>query len=51
MEGAIRQREIGEEQLKDPNANREEALRLIERAKTRLEVASRNDSSILNMIP
>ena len=31
--------------------SRIEALRLIERAKTRLEVAGRHDSSILNMIP
>jgi F-type H+-transporting ATPase subunit epsilon len=51
VEGAKRQRQMGEEQLKDPNSNQEEALRLIERAKTRLEVAGRHDSSILNMIP
>jgi len=51
IEVAKRQQQMGEEQLKDPNANREEALRLIERAKTRLEVAGRNDSSMLNMIP
>ena len=51
IEVARRQQEMGEEQLKDPNANKEEALRLIERAKTRLEVASRDDSSMLNMIP
>ena len=51
VEGAKRQREMGEEQLKDPNSNKEEALRLIERAKTRLEVAGRHDSSILNMVP
>ena len=43
--------ERAEKQLKDPNANQEEALRLIERAKTRLEVAGRHDSSILNMVP
>jgi F-type H+-transporting ATPase subunit epsilon len=51
VEVAKRQRQMAEEQLKDPNANQEEALRLIERAKTRLEVAGRQDSSILNMIP
>ena len=48
---AKRQQQMAEEQLKDPNANREEALRLIERAKTRLEVAGRHDSSMLNMVP
>ncbi|HWC18693.1 MAG TPA: F0F1 ATP synthase subunit epsilon [Terriglobales bacterium] len=51
IEVAKRQQEMGEEQLKDPNANKEEALRLIQRAKTRLEVASRDDASMLNMIP
>jgi len=51
VEVAKRQQQIAEEQLKDPNANREEALRLIERAKTRLEVAGRHDSSMLNMVP
>lgn len=51
VEVAKRQQQMAEDQLKDPNANREEALRLIERAKTRLEVAGRNDSSILNMVP
>jgi F-type H+-transporting ATPase subunit epsilon len=51
VEVAKRQRQMAEEQLKDPNANQEEALRLIERAKTRIEVAGRHDSSILNMIP
>jgi len=51
VEVAKRQRRMGEEQLKDPNANKEEALRLIERAKTRLEVAGRHDTSILNMVP
>ena len=51
VEVAKRQVQMGEEQLRDPNANREEALRLIERAKTRLEVAGRHDSSMLNMVP
>jgi F-type H+-transporting ATPase subunit epsilon len=51
VEVAKRQRKMAEEQLKDPNANQEEALRLIERAKTRIEVAGRHDSSMLNMIP
>jgi F-type H+-transporting ATPase subunit epsilon len=51
VEAAKRQRQMAEEQLKDPNANQDEAFRLIERAKTRLEVAGRHDSSILNMIP
>jgi F-type H+-transporting ATPase subunit epsilon len=51
VEVAKRQRQMAEEQLKDPNANQEEALRLIERAKTRIEVAGRHDSSMLNMIP
>jgi F-type H+-transporting ATPase subunit epsilon len=51
IEGAKRQRQMAEEQLKDPNANQEEALRLVQRAKTRLEVAGRDDSSILNMVP
>jgi F-type H+-transporting ATPase subunit epsilon len=51
VEGAKRQEQMGEEQLKDPNANKEEALRLIERAKTRIKVAGRQDSSILNLIP
>jgi F-type H+-transporting ATPase subunit epsilon len=51
VEVAKRQQQMAEEQLKDPNANREEALRLIERAKTRLEVAGRHDSSMLNMVP
>ena len=51
VEVARRQQQMAEEQLKDPNANQEEALRLVERAKTRLEVAGRHDSSILNMIP
>ena len=51
VEAAKRQRQMAEEQLKNPNANQEEALRLIERAKTRLEVAGRHDSSILNMVP
>jgi F-type H+-transporting ATPase subunit epsilon len=51
VEVARRQQKMAEEQLKDPNANQEEALRLIERAKTRIEVAGRHDSSILNMIP
>jgi F-type H+-transporting ATPase subunit epsilon len=51
VEVARRQQQMAEEQLKDPNANQEEALRLVERAKTRLEVAGRQDSSILNMIP
>jgi F-type H+-transporting ATPase subunit epsilon len=51
VEVAKRQRQMGEEQLSDPNANKEEALRLIERARTRLEVAGRHDSSILNMVP
>ena len=51
VEGAKRQRQMGEEQLKNPEANQEEALRLIERANTRLEVAGRHDNSMLNMIP
>jgi F-type H+-transporting ATPase subunit epsilon len=51
VEVARRQRQMAEEQLKDPKANQEEALRLIERAKTRIEVAGRHDSSMLNMIP
>jgi len=51
VEVAKRQRQMAEEQLKDPNANQEEALRLIERAKTRIEVAGRHDTSMLNMIP
>jgi len=51
VEVAKRQQQMAEEQLKDPNANQEEALRLIERAKTRLEVAGRHDSSMLNMVP
>lgn len=51
VEVAKRQRQMAEEQLKNPAANQEEALRLIERAKTRLEVARRNDNSLLNMIP
>ncbi|HVH89202.1 MAG TPA: F0F1 ATP synthase subunit epsilon [Terriglobales bacterium] len=51
VEVAKRQQQMAEEQLKDPNANKEEALRLIERAKTRLEVAGRHDSSMLNMVP
>jgi len=51
VEVAKRQRQMAEEQLKNPEANQEEALRLIERAKTRLEVAGRHDNSILNMIP
>jgi len=51
VEVARRQQQMGEEQLKGPHANQQEALRLIERAKTRLEVAGRHDSSILNMIP
>jgi F-type H+-transporting ATPase subunit epsilon len=51
VEVAKRQRQMAEEQLKNPEANQEEALRLIERAKTRLEVASRHDNSLLNMIP
>jgi F-type H+-transporting ATPase subunit epsilon len=51
VEVAKRQRQMAEEQLKNPEANQEEALRLIERAKTRLEVAGRNDNSLLNMIP
>ena len=48
---AKRQQQMAEEQLKNPDANREEALRLIERAKTRIEVARRHDNSLLNMIP
>jgi len=51
VEVAKRQRQMAEEQLKNPEANQEEALRLIERAKTRLEVAGRQDNSLLNMIP
>ena len=51
LEGAKKQEQMGEEQLKDPNANKEEALRLIERAKTRMTVAGRQDSSILNLVP
>ena len=51
VEAAKRQQQMGEEQLQNPNADHGEALRLIERAKTRLEVAGRHDSSILNMIP
>jgi F-type H+-transporting ATPase subunit epsilon len=51
VEGAKRQEQMGEAQLKDPNANQEDALRLIERAKTRIKVAGRNDSSILNLVP
>jgi F-type H+-transporting ATPase subunit epsilon len=51
VEVARRQQQMAEEQLKDPNANQEEALRLIERAKTRLEVAGRHDTSMLNMVP
>lgn len=48
---AKRQQQMGEEQLRSADGNQEEALRLIERAKTRLEVAGRNDNSLLNMIP
>jgi F-type H+-transporting ATPase subunit epsilon len=51
VEGAKRQQQMAEEQMKDPNADRDEALKLFERAKTRLEVAGRHDSSMLNMIP
>ena len=51
VEVARRQRQMAEEQLKNPEANQEEALRLVERAKTRLEVAGRHDNSLLNMIP
>lgn len=51
VEVAKRQRQMAEEQLKDPKADQAEALQLIERAKTRLEVAGRHDSSMLNMIP
>ena len=51
VEVAKRQRQMAEEQLKNPDGDKEEALRLIERAKTRLEVAGRHDNSLLNMIP
>jgi len=51
VEVAKRQRQMAEEQLKSADSDKEEALRLIERAKTRLEVAGRNDNSLLNMIP
>jgi F-type H+-transporting ATPase subunit epsilon len=51
VEVAKRQRQMAEEQLKNPEADQTEALRLIERAKTRLEVAGRHDNSLLNMIP
>src|SRR5579859_2471801 len=51
VEGAKRQRQMAEDQMNDPNANREEALKLFERANTRLEVAGRHDNSMLNMVP
>jgi F-type H+-transporting ATPase subunit epsilon len=51
IEGAKRQQQMAEERMKDPNADQEEALRLFERAKTRLEVAGRHDNNMLNMVP
>src|SRR5256714_8769429 len=51
VEGAKRQQQMAEDRMKDPNADQDEALQLYERAKTRLEVAGRHDSSMLNMVP
>ena len=51
VEGAKRQQQMAEDRMKDPNADQDEALQLYERAKTRLEVAGRHDTSMLNMVP
>jgi F-type H+-transporting ATPase subunit epsilon len=51
VEAAKRELQGAEQQLQKPDADREQALRLIERANTQIEVASRNDGSMLNMVP
>jgi F-type H+-transporting ATPase subunit epsilon len=51
VEAAKRELQGAEEQLQNPDADREQALRMIERANTQIEVASRNDGSMLNMVP
>jgi F-type H+-transporting ATPase subunit epsilon len=51
VEAAKRELQTAEQQLQNPDADREEALRMIERANTQIEVGTRNDSSMLNMVP
>jgi F-type H+-transporting ATPase subunit epsilon len=51
VEAAKRELQGAEQQLQNPDADREQALRMIERANTQIEVASRNDGSMLNMVP
>jgi F-type H+-transporting ATPase subunit epsilon len=52
VEVARQQKEAAEQRMRElQGEEREEALRLYERATTRLEVAGRTDASMLNMIP
>jgi F-type H+-transporting ATPase subunit epsilon len=51
VEKARRELQGAEAQLQDPNADREQALRLIERATTQISVAGRHDGSMLNLVP
>jgi F-type H+-transporting ATPase subunit epsilon len=51
VEAARRELQGAEQQLQKPDADREQTLRMIERANTQIEVASRTDSSMLNMVP
>jgi F-type H+-transporting ATPase subunit epsilon len=51
VEAAKRELQGAEQQLQNPEADREQALRMIERANTQIEVGTRNDSSMLNMVP
>ncbi len=51
VEAAKRELQGAEQQLQNPEADREQALRMIERANTQIEVGTRNDGSMLNMVP
>jgi F-type H+-transporting ATPase subunit epsilon len=51
VEAAKRELQTAVQQLQKPDADREQALRMIERANTQIEVGTRNDGGMLNMVP